>query len=272
MKYLLNLICLLMMACSNGNDDNENDKSVIPPQGFTVTIMSYNIYGARATDPSNTADLNALAAVINQQSPDFVLLQEVDVYTNRTGKDVHQAKDLAQLTHMNWHFTKAIDRDGGAYGDAVLSKHEIIEKKNYHMSVAPTLTGENRSVCMIKVKVKDIDLYVASTHLDHLASEDSRIFQAEQLKDIVKGIDGRLVVGGDFNATPESKTISIVKQFLNTGYKSEKLYTWSVDNPNKMIDYVMYKPLDGFIQRNYMVVKNTKASDHMPVISVLEFK
>ena len=72
-----------------------------------------SIYGARATIPANAADLDALAEVIRRQDPDFVTLNEVDVFTNRTGKDVHQARDLAAKLGMEWHFSKAIDRDGG---------------------------------------------------------------------------------------------------------------------------------------------------------------
>lgn len=62
--------------------------------------MTYNIYGARATSPANAADLDAIAEVIRRQNPDFVTLNEVDVFTNRTGKDVHQARDLAEKLGM----------------------------------------------------------------------------------------------------------------------------------------------------------------------------
>ena len=131
MKKTICLWALLLIVVSCTNDDNYNDehgdKAVIPPKGRIIRIMTYNIYGARATSPANAADLDALAEVIRRQDPDFVTLNEVDVFTNRTGKDVHQARDLAAKLGMEWHFSKAIDRDGGEYGDAVLSKHPIIE-------------------------------------------------------------------------------------------------------------------------------------------------
>lgn len=74
--------------------------------------------------------------MIRRQNPDFVTLNEVDVFTNRTGKDVHQARDLAEKLGMEWHFSKAIDRDGGEYGDAVLSKYPILEKRSYRLPCA----------------------------------------------------------------------------------------------------------------------------------------
>lgn len=104
MKRLAYLGALLLLAAACDNDDNYNDrngdKAVIPPQGKTLRIMTYNIYGARATNPSNAADLDALAEVIRRQDPDFVTLNEVDVFTNRSGKEVHQARDLAEKLGM----------------------------------------------------------------------------------------------------------------------------------------------------------------------------
>ena len=114
MKKTICLWALLLIVVSCTNDDNYNDehgdKAVIPPKGRIIRIMTYNIYGARATSPANAADLDALAEVIRRQDPDFVTLNEVDVFTTRTGKDVHQARDLAAKLGMEWHFSKAIDR------------------------------------------------------------------------------------------------------------------------------------------------------------------
>ena len=88
MKKTICLWALLLIVVSCTNDDNYNDehgdKAVIPPKGRIIRIMTYNIYGARATSPANAADLDALAEVIRRQDPDFVTLNEVDVFTNRT--------------------------------------------------------------------------------------------------------------------------------------------------------------------------------------------
>ena len=140
MKRILTAAALLLVVAACNKDENYNDKygdrAVIPPKGQSLRVMTYNIYGARATSPANAADLDAIAEVIRRQNPDFVTLNEVDVFTNRTGKDVHQARDLAEKLGMEWHFSKAIDRDGGEYGDAVLSKYPILEKRSYRLPCA----------------------------------------------------------------------------------------------------------------------------------------
>ena len=59
---------------------------------------------------------------------------------------------------MEWHFSKAIDRDGGEYGDAVLSKHPIIETRSYRLPCAASQPGEDRSLCVIRVEIDGKDL------------------------------------------------------------------------------------------------------------------
>ncbi|MFN2440183.1 MAG: hypothetical protein ABR503_13355 [Chitinophagaceae bacterium] len=49
-------------------------------------ILSYNIHHANPLSRPGIIDLQAIAQVIKQQTPDLVALQEVDVYTNRSGK------------------------------------------------------------------------------------------------------------------------------------------------------------------------------------------
>ena len=104
MKRILTAAALLLVVAACNKDENYNDKygdrAVIPPKGQSLRVMTYNIYGARATSPANAADLDAIAEVIRRQNPDFVTLNEVDVFTNRTGKDVHQARDLAEKLGM----------------------------------------------------------------------------------------------------------------------------------------------------------------------------
>lgn len=240
-------------------------------EGFPVTVMTYNIYGARPAFGKPPANLPEIAAVINRYKPDFVALQEVDVFTRRSGKDVNQADSLAKLTGMSCFFAKAIDKDGGSYGDAVLSRHEIIASTAFKMGVDVMLGGEMRSVAMVKVNINNKPLYFASTHLDHLSDETNRIHQANELKSIVESVDGNLILGGDFNATPGSQTISIIKEYLTLGCKNCSP-TYPSNNPARTIDYLMYKPLNNFIIQNYMVIDEPYASDHCPVISIIRVK
>ena len=241
MKRILTAAALLLVVAACNKDENYNDKygdrAVIPPKGQSLRVMTYNIYGARATSPANAADLDAIAEVIRRQNPDFVTLNEVDVFTNRTGKDVHQACDLAEKLGMEWHFSKAIDRDDGK------------------------------------------DLYVASTHLDHLSGDASRLVQATEIRRIRDTeLEGDLILCGDLNAIPSSNVIATMTSFLtNTGPIDQ--YTFPSDDPSRKIDYIMYAPIEHFGVQNCQVVSRgdqqvggVDASDHRPVIADIRFQ
>ena len=283
MKRILTAAALLLVVAACNKDENYNDKygdrAVIPPKGQSLRVMTYNIYGARATSPANAADLDAIAEVIRRQNPDFVTLNEVDVFTNRTGKDVHQARDLAEKLGMEWHFSKAIDRDGGEYGDAVLSKYPILEKRSYRLPCAAEQPGEDRSLCVIRVQIDGKDLYVASTHLDHLSGDASRLVQATEIRRIRDmELEGDLILCGDLNAIPSSNVIATMTSFLtNTGPIDQ--YTFPSDDPSRKIDYIMYAPIEHFGVQNCQVVSRgdqqvggVDASDHRPVIADIRFQ
>lgn len=283
MKRILTAAALLLVVAACNKVENYNDKygdrAVIPPKGQSLRVMTYNIYGARATSPANAADLDAIAEVIRRQNPDFVTLNEVDVFTNRTGKDVHQARDLAEKLGMEWHFSKAIDRDGGEYGDAVLSKYPILEKRSYRLPCAAEQPGEDRSLCVIRVQIDGKDLYVASTHLDHLSGDASRLVQATEIRRIRDTeLEGDLILCGDLNAIPSSNVIATMTSFLtNTGPIDQ--YTFPSDDPSRKIDYIMYAPIEHFGVQNCQVVSRgdqqvggVDASDHRPVIADIRFQ
>ena len=283
MKRILTAAALLLVVAACNKDENYNDKygdrAVIPPKGQSLRVMTYNIYGARATSPANAADLDAIAEVIRRQNPDFVTLNEVDVFTNRTGKDVHQARDLAEKLGMEWHFSKAIDSDGGEYGDAVLSKYPILEKRSYRLPCAAEQPGEDRSLCVIRVQIDGKDLYVASTHLDHLSGDASRLVQATEIRRIRDTeLEGDLILCGDLNAIPSSNVIATMTSFLtNTGPIDQ--YTFPSDDPSRKIDYIMYAPIEHFGVQNCQVVSRgdqqvggVDASDHRPVIADIRFQ
>lgn len=260
--------CCLWMSCEKNEEVKKDPEPTL--SGVPVKVMTYNIYGARASS-GPPADLKKIAAVINKYKPDLVALQEVDVYTERTGKDVHQADSLGKLTGMNSFFAMAIPRGTGEYGDAVLSRFPFVETKAYTMGVTPQLGGERRSFALVKVKVEDKELYFASTHLDHLSNEANRLLQAEELRTIVGEINGPLIVGGDFNAIPTSQTISIVKEYLTIGTTTFSP-TFPSDAPNRTIDYLMYKPSSAFYVQNYQVIAEPDVSDHCAIFSIMRIK
>ena len=258
----------------------DESKFVIPQTGSNITVMTYNIFGA-----SGNTNLDSVATVINAAKPDFVMIQEVDSCTPRSGRNIHQAKVLAEKTGMKYCYQVAWDRGkdvadipdeknrGGGFGDAVLSKYEFIDSVKVKIGPDPAVGGQDRAVVFIKVRIEDKDLWVGTAHLDHVANDANRIYQAKAIKPILESLDAPFVFGGDFNDEPGSKTIEIMSQYTTFAYRSATQYTFPSNMfphyDKQLLDYVTYYPRDSFIERGYNVLHTVKASDHMPVVAVL---
>ncbi|MBD2700016.1 endonuclease/exonuclease/phosphatase family protein [Spirosoma sp. BT702] len=235
-----------------------------------LRVMTYNIHHCNPPSAGNNIEVDAIARVINQEKPDLVALQEVDVNTERSGKGVDQANELARLTGMHYFFSKAIDHQGGDYGVAVLSRFPILESVRYTLPVDPAIGGEIRTIAAITVDVaKGKRIVFASTHLD--LKEENRTIQSEL---IIKHFgDSKLpmILAGDFNALPDSK---VIQYFDKTFVRScqECGFTIPVKNPNRVIDFVMYKSGDAFENVSTRVIDEQYASDHLPVVADLTIK
>ncbi|WP_418894657.1 endonuclease/exonuclease/phosphatase family protein [Limibacterium fermenti] len=235
----------------------------------TVAVMTYNIYGAR---PNGIQNIEEIAKVITQVNPDLVALQEVDKYTQRNAHIGDVAKRLAEITGMHYFFSKAIDFDGGEYGDAVLSKLPIKGTKSYMLGTTPELPGENRSVARVTVEKGGTEFYFISTHFDHLNKETNRVKQARDFVNILKKLDKPVIVGGDLNDVPDSKTISILREHLLFGDRNDlNSFTFPTSTPSQTIDYLMYFPNSAFRINLYRVYTPASiTSDHFPVIAIFK--
>lgn len=237
--------------------------------------MSYNIHIASPPSlPDYTPHLQPVADVINKESPDIVALQEVDVYTNRSGKDSHQAEALAKLTGMHFFFAKGTNKSGGEYGVAILSKHPISDAQGFQLPTTPEFNGETRGMAVVKVKLNGEDVIFISVHLDHL-SDKERVFQVRQLlQHTQQYANCPIVFSGDFNTTPESEVFTLLKeQGFIIGSKVSPA-TWPSDNPKISIDHILLnkKARKRFRIMKYYTVNESYPSDHFPLIMELNTK
>lgn len=213
----------------------------------------------------------AIARVINQEKPDLVALQEVDIHTERSGKQLDQARELARLTGMQSFFMKALDYQGGEYGVAVLSRFPIVDSVGYLLPRNSELGGEDRSVAAITVLVPRRGKVVfASTHLD--LKEGNRLAQAEAIVDHFKNTALPMILAGDFNAQPGSTTIDYLDQHFTRTCMQNCLPTIPVENPTRTIDFVMFTPGRNINAVSTRVISEKYASDHLPVVAELTVK
>lgn len=269
----IGIVCLTFQSCG-GKDKGDENPSPDPPieTGVSFKVMTYNLWASR---PGflQTQNLIEMAAVIKKAAPDLVALQEVDKFTKRNPIDV--TKELAERSGMKYYYyAKAMNHDGGEYGDAILSNLPLKETKGYVLGTTAELPGENRSVARVTVEKEGKEIYFISTHLDHLAPETNRIKQAKDIVDILKTYDKPVILGGDLNALPDSETMRILRQHLTWGcFNNNCAFTFPATNPNRAIDYLMFAPVSAFSVKSYQAYTWAgNASDHLPVLATFELK
>jgi len=232
-----------------------------------VRVLTYNIYHGETVDADKRFDLDLLAKIINDTKPDLVALQEVDFKTNRALK-IDLVTELSFRTKMAGVFGKAMIFDGGEYGEGVLSKYSFLSTKNHAL-----IAGENkepRAALEVNVQIISGDsIRFVGTHLDHTEDETDRINQANQINAIFSQDDVPTILAGDLNATPESVTMQVFyKAWKQTCSKNSP--TYPAVNPTSKIDYILFRPANKWRIIETKVIKEEKASDHRPVLSVLE--
>jgi endonuclease/exonuclease/phosphatase family metal-dependent hydrolase len=222
--------------------------------------MTYNI------KHGELSSLEAIASVINGQSPDLVAVQEVDVLTNRSGR-VDQAARLGQLTGMYASFVPSLlSYDGGQYGLTLLSRYPIRSSQRIPLRSA----AEQRILALYEVELDPQHLIpVGVTHFGTTGATE-RLNQAEDVKAALAGKPWALL-GGDLNATPSESSITSLLQQLTDAWArggSGSGYTSSASFPTRRIDYLMLgaawtSPVSA------KVVSASSQSDHLPVVATL---
>lgn len=234
-----------------------------------LRFMSYNIRIANPPSlPAGAVDVEAIARVINRVDPDFVALQEVDRFTDRSGKDLDQAQAIANLTGMKHVFIKAINRSNGEYGLAILTKFNIEETQTFSLPINQGTGAELRALGIVRVKLDDgSNLVFGTTHLDHLQDSNRELQTREALKNLVDYQGYPIVLGGDFNMNQSNPVWDIWKTVFHVPC-TVCPNTHSATRPTTAIDFIVLNQTAEakFSVKSYKTHSEMYASDHLPVV------
>ncbi|MEJ7769543.1 MAG: endonuclease/exonuclease/phosphatase family protein [Chitinophagaceae bacterium] len=274
-KPVLLCCCMVLgMACAKKtNQGIAGAGTASTDTSSALKVLTYNIHHANPPSRPDSIDLKAIARVITQEQPDLVALQEVDVYTVRSGKGIHQADELARLTGMKAYFAKAIDYGGGEYGVAVLSKLPMEAMKNNPLPTAAGTNGERRTLGSVIITLPNGNkIRFAFTHLDAQSSSVNRLLQIREIASILQTEKLPVIIAGDFNAVPGTEVINILDSSFTRTCVTGCGFTIPVVNPNKTIDFIAFKPRNLFTVVDHQVIDEKYASDHLPVKAVLKLQ
>ncbi len=237
------------------------------PAATRLRLLTYNIHHAENSD--GDIDLWRIADVIKAQRPELVAVQEVDVKTRR-GEGTDQAAKLAELTGLHGVFGKFMDFSGGEYGQAVLSRLPIKSHENHPLPPGP----EPRTALEVRVEVPREgggarELVFVGNHL--YATEGQRSAQARRLIELFKDETAPVVLAGDFNSEPLDPAMALLADHWTDPTLASDDRTWPASEPTVEIDYILYPRAAPFRFVESKVIPETEASDHRPVLTVLDW-
>ena len=247
--------------------------------------------------------LERIAQQIVDLDADVIALQEVALLTPH-GELLDEPLELARLTDRQVRyaavhaFALVEPEDGGAigaatWGNALLTRMPVADGFAVGLPVggddeavepagsggdlagvtfaeAPYGTREPRCAIGGRVSGPWGDLAVVNAHLTYAGTEQRRT-QADELARIATGLDGPLVVTGDFNAAIEAPALRSLASAFDDAFSAVGI---DAGDPRRAscgpqrIDHLLSRGLRAIDCR--VVTEAGDASDHLPVVATFE--
>ena len=262
MKKTLLFILLYAFAAS-ALAQNVVQKADYSKSPGAVRLVAYNVGVFSKYRDDSTRDI---AAMMLELDADAVAVSELDSCNRRN--PVYQLEAFAEaLGGWNYRYGSAMQWNGGAYGDGVVTGKRI--NRSYIVEL-PKGSGYEPRVCVV---VETKDYVVAQAHLDH-SVDVVRLEQARLLTDELKRLYGRsrkpVFLCGDLNTLPGGPVIRQLCEDWTV--LSEQAATYPADSPRECIDYILalknrarYKVLKTAVCTEFESADVTQTSDHLPV-------
>jgi len=296
--FLLVLSLILSLSCVT--------KEVTETSEFKdeIRIMTFNAHHAAPESATfaTLKDVQNIASFLNKNNIDICGLNEMDnefdTKDSSRSSFVNQPKAITELTRSYYVFGSTLSTTGGKwientkyiesgkwdfgiessdnkgnYGNAIISKFQILNMNNYGL---PDLESKEKRACLFAETAVNniIPFYIYVTHL----ADDSHIDRIQQIKSILGMIRKqkkleRTILMGDLNYDPEisKEKENFIQYIKDAGLKDaskffpEKmnLKTYPASNPNSRLDYIFISP---DVQVSDYQVVDTGLSDHRAVI------
>ncbi len=254
---------LLLLAVPAFQFATWNEVRAVPGTGFPVRVMTYNIH--QGFDLHGRHGMEALARIIEAESPDIVALQEVSRGWLINGS-VDTLVWLSQRLGMAYVFGPAADP---VWGNAVLSRFPIRRVANHRMPNNDEIVMD-RGFMTVEVDVGGGEvLEVLATHFHSGDEEEDTGHRMPQSVAVLEAADAArtMVLLGDLNASPHHPEMVLIADagfvdtFVAAGPPGDGL-TRPSDVPEERIDYIWTSP--DLTVTNFSMPMST-ASDHLAI-------
>lgn len=232
-------------------------------------------------------------AFIRTENPDIIALQEVYDGHDPAWERKFRSMDVlqAELDYPHHHFAPAFlertDFGKVEQGNAVLSRFPIVETEVTFYDV-PFGEREDkpgyyeqtpRNLQRVRLDVQGKELHVLNTQgiWGHDGRDNDRRMEMGRViaEQIGRCAAKPLLLAGDFNLNPETKTISLIEASLANIFKGRLVSTFNMQhktNPvfaTAVVDMIFVSPSLQVIEKSCPAVD---VSDHLPLLASLEIR
>lgn len=262
----------------------------------TLRIMTFNAHLFTEIDKIPATDVkNDVISLVKKTNPDILCFQEF--FSKIKGTKKMTKRIVEEAGFQDYYFEPAMKSEHEAYGQVIFSKFPIlnsgtITKNEYGINriIFADILRNNDTIRVYNVHLRSFGLQTEDKEFiqnpSHSANEEhatrrvgrklkyafeGRSRQAEALRDHMDSTRYPIIVMGDFNDTPMSYSVNLIRNGLKNTFR-EKGSGWGVTHyemlPFLQIDYIFCSRR--FHVEHYHVVKE-KLSDHYPVWADIRF-
>ena len=218
-----------------------------------LTLATYNVHHCEGID--GVLDVERVAGVIREMSPDVVALQELDDGWERSG-GVDQPAELSKLTDLELSFWPTVEKGERRYGIGLGAP------ESFHARYVPLPGPKGEEPRGVAIAEFD-DFTVLVTHLS--TRRMTRRVQAKTLAsraaELMSARPGRpLFVLGDLNHRPAPWS-PLRRAGLEGGHRTP---TFPADRPRRQIDHILAGP---GVQVRAQSTPHSLGSDHLPLVA-----
>lgn len=256
----------------------------------SLRIMTFNAHLFTEVSQSKGADVKSdVISLIKETDPDILCFQEFFSKIKGTKKMTKRITEEAGF--LNYYFEPAMKSEHEGYGQIIFSKFPIINsgtitKNEYGINriiFADIVRGQD-TIRVYNVHLRSFGLQTEDKEFiqnpSHTPNEEhatrrvgrklkyafeGRSRQAQALRDHLDATHYPVIVMGDFNDTPMSYSVNLIRNGLKNTFR-EKGQGWGVTHyemlPFFQIDYILCSKK--FDVEHYKIIKE-KLSDHYPV-------
>lgn len=238
-----------------------------------IRTVTYNIHKARGLDGRTRPE--RIARVLAEINADIIALQEVVRVQDSVAEHDQAACIQSKLPGFQLAFGENPTHRGGAYGNAVLTRFEIVETENYDL----TWRGRERRGCLrIDVRVPNFGLlHIFNVHLGTAFLERRHQGRLLTSADVLSHeVHGPRILLGDFNEW----TRGLATRLLTVHFESKRpkeLLGRSRSYPGVLpflhLDHIYYDPM---LKLDRMHLHRSRAalvaSDHLPLVADFGFE